>query len=28
YCSVNFENFITDYVNSEGDKFWEIQTKK
>lgn len=28
YCSVNFENFITDYVNYEGDKFWEIQTKK
>lgn len=25
--SVNFENFLNDYVNSEGDKFWEIQTK-
>ena len=22
-----FENFLNDYVNSEGDKFWEIQTK-
>lgn len=27
YCSVNFEYFITDYVNFEGDKFWEMRTK-